>query len=99
MVFEIGELDNASQSALWAGCVSDPLHVRAVVVAFGACKKHERAELNRAQPPARSWPIVTSVRSSTSCSQAVTRACLGAAAATRRTWSSSGLPAAVCWPR
>ena len=51
MVFEIGELDNASQSALWAGCVSDPLHVRAVVVAFGACKKHERAELNRAQPP------------------------------------------------
>ena len=40
------------------------------IVAFGACKKHERAELNRAQPPARSWPIVTSVRSSTSCSQA-----------------------------
>ncbi len=51
MVFEIGELDSASQSARWARCISDPLHVEAVIVAFGARKKHKCAELNRAQPP------------------------------------------------
>jgi hypothetical protein len=51
VVFEIGELDNPSQGARWAGCVSDALHVSAVVVAFGAGEKHKRAELNRAQPP------------------------------------------------
>ena len=50
MVFEIGELDNASQSARWAGCIGDLLHVGAVVVAFRACKKHQRAELDGAYP-------------------------------------------------
>jgi hypothetical protein len=51
MVSEISELDNASQSTRWAGCVGDSLHVEAVVVAFRACQKHQCAELNRAYSP------------------------------------------------
>lgn len=50
MVREIGELDNASQSTRWAECIGDPLHVEAVVVAFRARKKHQRAELDGAYP-------------------------------------------------
>jgi hypothetical protein len=56
MIFEIGELDNASQSTRWAEGIGDPLHVDPVVLAFGACKKHERGKLNWAHPPATQLP-------------------------------------------
>ena len=48
MVFEIGELDEASQGAGWAGCVGDPLDMGAVVLVITAPKEHKRAELDRA---------------------------------------------------
>ena len=48
VVFEIGELDKASQGAVWAGCVGDAFHIGAVVVVFTARKEHKRAELDRA---------------------------------------------------
>ena len=56
MIFEIGELDDASQSTRWAEDIGDPLHVDSVVLAFEACQKHERGELNRAHPPATQLP-------------------------------------------
>ena len=49
MVFEIGELDKASQGPVWAGFVGDAFHIGAVVVVFIACKEHKRTELDRAQ--------------------------------------------------
>jgi|SRR5450755_659928 len=48
MVLEIGEFDNASESAGLAGCVGDPLHVGAVVVPFSAGQEREGAELSGA---------------------------------------------------
>lgn len=51
MVIEIGELDNASQSAVLAGCVGDALHVGAVVVVLSAREERKRAEFDRAQSP------------------------------------------------
>ena len=51
MIFEIGELDNARQGTCWAGCIGDPLHVEAVVIALRACEKRQRAEVNGAYPP------------------------------------------------
>jgi hypothetical protein len=49
VVFEIGELDKASQDTGWAGCVGDAFHIGAVVVVFIAPKEHKRTELDRAQ--------------------------------------------------
>ena len=51
MVIEISELDKASQSTRWAGCVGDSLHVGAVVVVLRLCQKYERAQLYRAYSP------------------------------------------------
>jgi hypothetical protein len=82
MVLEIGELDDASQIARWARRVGDALNVAAVVIVLAARKQHQCAALI---PRARSWSIVRTVRSRTSCSHAVTRAYCGTAAATRRT--------------
>jgi hypothetical protein len=50
MVFEIGELDNSSESTRLAGRVGDPLHVGAVVVFLGAGQERKRAELSGAHP-------------------------------------------------
>jgi hypothetical protein len=49
VVFEIGELDKASQDTGWAGCVGNAFHIGAVVVVFIARKEHKRTELDRAQ--------------------------------------------------
>jgi hypothetical protein len=49
VVFEIGELDKASQGAVWAGFVGDAFHIGAVVVVCIACKEHKCTELDRAQ--------------------------------------------------
>lgn len=56
MIFEIAELDNASQGTRWAEGIGDPLHVVSVVVTCGACKEHKCAELNGDQPAAAQLP-------------------------------------------
>ena len=86
MIFEIGELDKASQGPVWAGFVGDAFHIGAVVVVFIACKEHKRTELDRAQSlGAQLAEGEVRTRSRMSCSKAVTRACFGTAAATRWT--------------
>ena len=49
VVFEIGELDNPSQGAVWTGCVGDAFDIGAVVVVFTARQEHKRTELDRAR--------------------------------------------------
>jgi hypothetical protein len=48
MVFEVRELDNASERTRRPGCVGYALDVVAVVAAFGTREKQQRAELGGA---------------------------------------------------